>query len=35
MERCKDPLEREFYIRMTHKFGWSKNVPIHQIENLS
>jgi predicted nuclease of restriction endonuclease-like (RecB) superfamily len=35
MERCKDPLEREFYIRMTRKFGWSKNVLIHQIENKS
>jgi len=23
-QRCKDPLEREFYIRMTRKFGWSK-----------
>ncbi|GAB4337595.1 MAG: PDDEXK nuclease domain-containing protein [Calditrichia bacterium] len=33
MARCKDPLEREFYIRMTGKFGWSKNVLIHQIEN--
>ena len=30
---CKDDLEREFYIRMTRKFGWSKNVLIHQIEN--
>ncbi len=35
VERCKDPLEREFYIRMTRKFGWSKNVLIHQIENQS
>jgi len=35
MERCHDPLEREFYIRMTRKFGWSKNVLIHQIENQS
>jgi len=34
-QRCKDPLEREFYIRMTRKFGWSKNVLIHQIENQS
>jgi predicted nuclease of restriction endonuclease-like (RecB) superfamily len=34
-ERCKDPLEREFYIRMTRKFGWTKNVLIHQIENQS
>ena len=33
LQRCKDPLEREFYIRMTRKFGWSKNVLIHQIEN--
>jgi predicted nuclease of restriction endonuclease-like (RecB) superfamily len=35
MGRCKDPLEREFYIRMTRKFGWSKNVLIHQIDNQS
>lgn len=35
MERCSDPLQREFYIRMTRKFGWSKNVLIHQIENQS
>ena len=35
MARCKDPLEREFYIRMTRKFGWSKNVLLHQIENQS
>ncbi len=33
--RCSDPLEREFYIRMTRKFGWSRNVLIHQIENQS
>jgi len=35
LQRCKDPLEREFYIRMTRKFGWSKNVLIHQIDNQS
>ena len=35
LQRCKDPLEREFYIRKTRKFGWSKNVLIHQIENQS
>jgi len=34
-EKCKDALEREFYIKMTKKFGWSKNVLIHQIENQS
>jgi predicted nuclease of restriction endonuclease-like (RecB) superfamily len=33
LQRCKDPLEREFYVRMTRKFGWSKNVLIHQIDN--
>jgi predicted nuclease of restriction endonuclease-like (RecB) superfamily len=33
MSQCKDDLEREFYIRMTRKFGWTKNVLIHQIEN--
>jgi predicted nuclease of restriction endonuclease-like (RecB) superfamily len=35
MSRCKEPLEREFYLRMTRKFGWSKNVLSHQIENQS
>ena len=33
MEKCKDDLEREFYLRMTQKFGWTKNVLVHQIEN--
>lgn len=33
MEKCRDDLEREFYLRMTRKFGWTKNVLIHQIEN--
>lgn len=33
MEKCKDDLQREFYIRMTRKYGWTKNVLIHQIEN--
>ena len=35
LQRCKDPQQSEFYIRMTRKFGWSKNVLIHQIENQS
>ena len=35
MERCSDSLQREFYVRMTRKFGWSKNVLIHQIDNQS
>ena len=33
MGKCKDDLEREFYIKMTKKFGWTKNVLIHQIES--
>jgi predicted nuclease of restriction endonuclease-like (RecB) superfamily len=33
LEKCKDDLEREFYMKMTRKFGWTKNVLIHQIEN--
>lgn len=33
--KCDDPLEREFYIRSTKKFGWTKSVLIHQIENQS
>lgn len=33
LEKCKDDLEREFYIRMTRKMGWTKNILIHQIEN--
>lgn len=32
MERCKDDLEREFYIEMSRRFGWTKNILIHQIE---
>jgi len=35
MEKCKDALEQEFYIRMTRKHGWTKNVLAHQIENKS
>src|ERR1019366_9185655 len=27
--------EREFYIRMTRKYGWTKDVLIHQIDNRS
>ena len=33
MAKCKDALEREFYIRMTRRMGWTKNVLIHQIDN--
>jgi predicted nuclease of restriction endonuclease-like (RecB) superfamily len=33
MEKCKDSLEREFYIKMTRKYGWTKDVLINNIEN--
>lgn len=33
MEKCKDTLEREFYIKMTKKYGWTKDVLINHIEN--
>ncbi|KAA6302187.1 MAG: hypothetical protein EZS26_001547 [Candidatus Ordinivivax streblomastigis] len=32
MNKCKDNLERQFYILATKKFGWTKNVLIHNIE---
>lgn len=35
MSKCKNDLEREFYIKITKKFGWTKDVLIHQIENKS
>ena len=35
LEKCKDDLEREFYILMTKKYGWTKNVLIHHIEGKS
>lgn len=35
LERCKNALEREFYLRMTRRNGWSKNVLLHQIEAQS
>jgi len=35
LQRCKEPLEREFYLRMSKKFGWTKAVLVHQIGNQS
>ena len=32
MEKCKDTQERRFYILATKRFGWTKNVLMHQIE---
>lgn len=31
--KCKNEIEREFYMQSTKKFGWSKDVLIHQIDN--
>lgn len=33
--RCKDDLEREFYLRATARFGWTKAVLQHQVDNKS
>lgn len=35
MEKSKNLLEREFYIKMVIKYGWTKNVLIHHIEGKS
>lgn len=33
LKKCKNNQERQFYILSTKKFGWTKNILIHQIEN--
>lgn len=33
LDRCPDPLQREFYLRATARFGWSRRVLDHQIDN--
>ena len=33
IQKCKDPLQREFYIKMTKRYGWTKDVLINNIEN--
>ncbi|OAI21465.1 hypothetical protein A1359_19370 [Methylomonas lenta] len=35
MARCKDDLEREFYLRATARFGWTTKVLQHQLDNQS
>ena len=35
MGRCKDHLEREFYLRATARFGWTKAVLQHQLDGRS
>lgn len=33
LEKCEDPLEREFYIRMSRKYAWSYRALMNHIEN--
>ena len=35
LDKCKDDLEREFYIKMAIKYGWSKSILVYQIEGKS
>ena len=35
LARCKDDLQREFYLRATARFGWTKAVLQHQIDSRS
>lgn len=32
-EKCKDDLEREFYVYMAKAPGWSRSVLVHHLEN--
>ena len=32
MEKCKDDLQREFYIQMTKRYGWTKRVLTNFVE---
>jgi predicted nuclease of restriction endonuclease-like (RecB) superfamily len=33
LDRCSNALEREFYLRSTARFGWTRRVLEHQIDN--
>jgi len=33
LDHCTDPLQREFYLRATARFGWTRRVLEHQIDN--
>lgn len=35
LSKCKNSQERQFYILATKKFGWTKDVLTHQVENKS
>lgn len=32
MEKCKDDLERQFYLQMTKRYGWTKRLLANFIE---
>lgn len=32
MEKCKDDLQKEFYIQMTKRYGWTKRILTNFIE---
>ena len=32
LSKCKDSQERQFYTLATQKFGWTKDILIHQVE---
>lgn len=33
IEKCKDSLEKEFYIQMTKRYGWTKRILTNFIED--
>lgn len=33
LDRCQKPLQREFYLRASARFGWTRRVLEHQIDN--
>lgn len=35
LSKCQDPLQREFYMRMAKKNGWTYRVLLHQIDNMT
>jgi predicted nuclease of restriction endonuclease-like (RecB) superfamily len=35
MDKCKQQLEREFYMKMSKKYGWTRSVLIHHIKGKS
>lgn len=35
LEKCKNEEDREFYIRSCRKYGWTREVLVHQIETRS